>query len=272
MPELSPAGALARRGDPDRFLCALFAPAPKREALFALIAFNHELARAREVTSQPMATLIRLQWWHEAVEEAAAGRPARRHEVAAPLHAAITSGALAAADLLSMVEARDAEVEEETPSRGALDAVLRGTGGGMMVAAGRLLGAPATLLPALEAAGAAHALAGLLAGLPAIHARGRCPMPPELLDAHGATGCDPREATVLAAMRRMAADALPGLASARATLRALPRAALAAALPAVLAGRDLRRFAAGRGLGEPPGPRRAADRLAIALAGLRGRV
>ncbi len=36
-----------RRYDPDRFLTALFAPPEKREALLALYAFNHELARAR---------------------------------------------------------------------------------------------------------------------------------------------------------------------------------------------------------------------------------
>ena len=50
MPDtLSPMGDFARAHDPDRFLCALFAPADRREALFVLIAFNHELARAREL-------------------------------------------------------------------------------------------------------------------------------------------------------------------------------------------------------------------------------
>ena len=50
----APAGSLAefvRRHDPDRFLCALFAPPARRDALFALVAFNHELARAREETT-----------------------------------------------------------------------------------------------------------------------------------------------------------------------------------------------------------------------------
>ena len=41
--------ALVRRHDPDRFLTALFAPPEKRDALLTLYAFNHELARAREV-------------------------------------------------------------------------------------------------------------------------------------------------------------------------------------------------------------------------------
>ena len=75
---LSPIGAFARAHDPDRFLCALFAPAERREAIFALVALNHELARAREAATNPMAALIRLQWWRDVVEEARDGRPARR--------------------------------------------------------------------------------------------------------------------------------------------------------------------------------------------------
>ncbi|MBY0330364.1 MAG: squalene/phytoene synthase family protein, partial [Acetobacteraceae bacterium] len=87
-PPLSPPAAIARAEDPDRFLCALFAPAARREALFALIAFNHELARARAAARTPLIALMRLQWWRDAVRDAAAGKPARRHEVAGPLHAA----------------------------------------------------------------------------------------------------------------------------------------------------------------------------------------
>src|SRR5918997_2221302 len=94
IPGMTPLAALARRHDPDRFLCALFAPAPRREALFALIAYNHELARAREAARNPLIALMRLQWWRETVADAAAGKPPRRHEAAAPLHAAIVSGLL----------------------------------------------------------------------------------------------------------------------------------------------------------------------------------
>ena len=40
--------------DDDRFLCALFAPEPARKGLLALYAFNLEIARIREVVSEPM--------------------------------------------------------------------------------------------------------------------------------------------------------------------------------------------------------------------------
>ena len=86
--ELSPGlAARARAADPDRYLCALFADAPRRGALFALILFNAEIARVREVVSEPMLGQIRLQWWREAIDEIYRGQ-GRRHEVADPLAAA----------------------------------------------------------------------------------------------------------------------------------------------------------------------------------------
>ncbi|UPG71496.1 hypothetical protein MVG78_13070 [Roseomonas gilardii subsp. gilardii] len=70
----------------------------------------------------------------------------------------------------------------------------------------------------------------------------------------------------------MATEALPVLAQAREALRGLPKPAIAAALPLVLARRDLGRIAAGADLSRPPGPRGGLDRIAVAWAGLRGRV
>src|SRR5271165_1963078 len=99
MPPLSPLAAMVRRHDPDRFLTALFAPPERREAVFLVYAFNHEIARAREVVSEPALALIRLQWWREVVEGAR-----RRHEVAGPLGEALDAGVLDAGDFLMMIE------------------------------------------------------------------------------------------------------------------------------------------------------------------------
>ena len=269
---IQPAESLAgfaRRHDPDRFLCALFAPAASREALFALIAFNHELARAREAAANPIAALIRLQWWREAVAEAAAGRPPRRHEVAAPLHAAIVSGALAAADLAGLVDAREIEAEEEgIPTRESFGAWLRASAGGLAVTTGRLLGAPAVALPRLQQLGALYGLAGVLRSVPAHAAQGRCLLPHDALAEAGlsaaAVVADPRLALPL--IRALAEEGAAMLAQVRAG--PLPRGAMPAALPAVLAARDLRRLAAGRAV---PAPRGLGDRLAVVAAGVRGR-
>ncbi len=62
--------ALVRKSDPDRYFCTLLAPEQQQGTLFTLYAFDHELARARMVASQPLLALIRLQWWREVVEGA----------------------------------------------------------------------------------------------------------------------------------------------------------------------------------------------------------
>src|SRR5215475_3905886 len=122
--------ALVQRYDPDRYLTVPFAAPDKRDALLALYAFNHELARAREMVSEPPLALIRLQWWREVVEGAA-----RRHEVASPLSEAIASGALDRADLRALVDAREIEAEPSIPTRAAWRDYLLAGAGGMAVAA-----------------------------------------------------------------------------------------------------------------------------------------
>ena len=64
---LSYCGQVVRDQDRDRFLLSLFAPADRREALWALFAFNHEIAKTREVVTEMQLGLIRLQWWREQV-------------------------------------------------------------------------------------------------------------------------------------------------------------------------------------------------------------
>jgi len=272
---LSPPAELARRHDPDRFLCALFAPPARREAQFLLIAFNHELARAREAASHPTAVLIRLQWWRDTVEEARGGAAPRRHEVATPLSEAVRAGALDAEDLLGMLDAREAETEEEIPTRAALLAYLRGSAGGFAVASGRALGAPAESLPGLQSLGAAYGMAGLLRSIPAHAMQGRSLLPADLLAEHGLTPADvardPRQPGIAAAARSLAEEGLALLREGRARLGRPPRGAAAAALPARLAERDLRRMLRpGWDPAVPQPPRGLGDRLAVMWAGWRG--
>jgi len=228
MASLSRVAEIVRRHDPDRFFCTLFAPAPKREALFTLYAFNHELARAREVTSEPMMALIRLQWWREVVDGAR-----RRHDVAGPLGEALDAGALHAPDLEAMIEGREADPPETAEE---WREYISGTAGTLAVAAGRALGAGA--VPALRELGAAYGAAGVL-----------------------------RNAALAQAPHPFAADlAQSGRAWLAAGAKAgVPRPALAAALPAVLACRDLRRAV-------PVRERGVGDKLAVIIAAARGRV
>src|SRR5690554_2807603 len=67
--------AIVREGDPDRYLSVLYAPEAKRDALFALYAFNVEVAAIRDRIKEPMAGEIRLQWWRDALTNGIAGNP-----------------------------------------------------------------------------------------------------------------------------------------------------------------------------------------------------
>ena len=251
--------ALVCRYDPDRFLTALFAPPNKRDALLTLYAFNHELARAREVVSEPPLALIRLQWWREVVEGSR-----RRHEVAESLAAAIAAGELDPADLLALIDAREIEADPVIETLAAWRAYLLGNAGGLAVAAGRLLGAPSS--ESLRPLGAGYGVAGLLRSIPAHAGQRRCLLPEDVLGQYGLTHdqvvAAPTAVPVQAVVRQLAGFGLDMLGRPR----RVPRHAIAAALPAVLARRDLRRspaFVGQRGLG---------DRLAVTLAGLTGRI
>jgi 15-cis-phytoene synthase len=254
-------GELVRRHDPDRFLISLFAPAGKRDALLTLYAFDHELARARDVVSEPHLALIRLQWWRDVVEGAS-----RRHEVAEPLSAAIAAGQLARRDLLAVLDAREMEADPSIPTLQAWREYLLGAAGGLAVAAARLLGAPDPEL--MRPIGAAYGAGRLLRGVRPLAYRGRCLLPEDRLAAHGlspeAVIRTPDAPALDPVLRELGQEGRSMLAQARGVR--VPRYAIAAALPAVLARRDLRRIT------QPPQPRGLGDRLAVTAAALLGRV
>ena len=112
---LSELGRMVRRHDRDRFLTTLFAPAAERQALLALYAFNHEVAKTREVVSEPMLGRIRLQWWRDSLDQIYAGAPARRHEVVGPLAAAIERRALTRGHFDALIDARERDLEDAPP-------------------------------------------------------------------------------------------------------------------------------------------------------------
>ncbi len=96
---------LLQRADPDRRLAALFAPAAVSARLFALYAFNHEIARIADATSESLIGEMKLTWWREAVADLYGEVPkVRRHNVTEAL--APLTHLLPQAEMLDLIDAR----------------------------------------------------------------------------------------------------------------------------------------------------------------------
>lgn len=170
---LEACAGLVERGDPDRFRVAMAAPPAARGLLLPLYAFNLEVARAPWATREPMLAEMRLQWWRDVVENAAAGRTPPAHEVAAPLGALLAEGRLDPAPLDALVEARRRDIEAEPFGPEELRPYLEGTAGNLLWASAKALGAPDAAQPAAMQAGFAAGLGAWLLALPELAARGR---------------------------------------------------------------------------------------------------
>ncbi|MDD9991400.1 MAG: phytoene/squalene synthase family protein [Rhodospirillales bacterium] len=275
-PSLSPVGALARAADYDRYLSAVFAPAACREALFALIAFNHEIARIPEAVSEPMLGRIRLQWWREVLDAVYAGVSARRHEVAVPLADAIRACALDRAPFDALLDAREADLESEGPADLAtLELYAAATSGSLTELMVRASGVASG--PALEAGrqiGTAWALIGTLRAAPHAVAQGRVMLPADLFTQAGITADDlqagrgvERFAAVAEPVAGRAAELLT---KARQARRVVPRQGRGVLLIARLA--DLYRARLRRAGWDPRDPRLVASPLRKQAAMLWGSI
>ena len=185
---------------------------------------------------------------------------ARAHEVATPLAVALAAGQLDRADLLAVIDAREIEAEGNIPTLAAWRAWLLGGAGGIAVAAGRLLGAPQP--ETLRPLGAACGVATLLRGMAATARQGRSLLPADMQISLEEQAQTPPGPALREIRRQLAAEAQTWLTIGPKT--PLPRSAIAAVLPAVLARRDLRR-------NQPPQARGLGDRLAVMWAAMRGR-
>ncbi len=227
----------ARHHDPDRYLSALLAPAAARPHLLAMAAFGGEVAHVPLAVSEPMLGRIRLQWWREAVARACGETgEAAGHPVADALGQAVRSARLDATRLDAAIDA--AEMLLERPAlrdEPDLFAWLDGASGMLFESSARVLGianSPA-LAAAARAAGRAHGLATLLAGIGGQIERGNLLLPATLLARHGLdrdgeTDVEDRRAAALVELADLARDAHR---EACAAVGALPAMARPAFLP-----------------------------------------
>jgi phytoene synthase len=179
----------------------------------------------------------------------------------------LDTGRLAPDLLLPIIDAYEIELQPCIETLSEWRSWLLAGAGGIATAAGRLLAYSDP--ERLRGTGAAFGAARVIRWHPVLAKRGRCLLPADLLaregvSAHGAIA-SPGSPAVMSVLGHLAVAGrgfLESGPSGRVT-----RAFVAAALPAVLARRDLRRWPRLQ-----PGYRGLADRLAVTWAGLSGRV
>lgn len=240
---------MVRRHDGDRFVACLFAPEDRRPALMALLAFNLEVAKTREVVREPMAGAIRLQWWRDALDEIYGDTVPRRHQVVHPLAAAVCRHRLPREQFDRLLDAREADLADETfPTSGALEAYAEATSATLTGLVLDVLGAgeDAAATAAGRHVGIAWALTGLLRAIP-FHARSRRVYLPD--DVVREAGLDVgdllelrRPAGLPRAVEAVAGQAERHLAAARVVGRGAGRIGLPALMPATIADAYLKRL------------------------------
>lgn len=199
---------MVRSADRDRYTSVLYAPGDRREALFALYAFNIEIARIRDIASEPMVGELRLQWWRDAVAGGTDTETAG-HPVADALRRVVADHRLPVAALTNMIEARRFDLHDDAmPSRTDLEGYCGETAGALIQLASLVLDPSAAASHGATAghAGCAQAIAGLLSLLPIHRRRGQTYIPADMIAATGAEAADFRADTPgKPAMRAVAA-------------------------------------------------------------------
>jgi phytoene synthase len=223
---------LVRAADKDRYLAALFAPAERRDALFALYAFTLEIATVRERAREPMPGEIRLQWWRDVLNGERGGEAAA-NPVAAALTGATARFDLPAGPMLALIEAHAFDLyDDPMPAMAALEAYARKTASALFAQAALVCGGEAP--DAAEHAGLAWCLTEVLRAFARHASRRQLYVPADVLERHGARIEDVTAGTTTPALRA----ALAGLrGEARRHLAAFERALAqtpAAAIPALL--------------------------------------
>ncbi|WP_417318372.1 phytoene/squalene synthase family protein [Emcibacter sp.] len=178
-----------RKQDHDRFQTVLFAPADKRDDLFAIYAFNQELAKIRETVSEPMLGEIRLQWWREAIDEIYGGTP-RKHEVVEALAQAVGMRDLPRELFDRMIDARTQDIYDESPrTMEELSTYLENTSGNLARLAAVVLGGKDEILAeAAGKSGLAWGMIGIIRAVPYHLSLRKTFLPTELLARHGLSG------------------------------------------------------------------------------------
>jgi NADH dehydrogenase [ubiquinone] 1 alpha subcomplex assembly factor 6 len=187
-----------RRHDWDRFMCALFAPAVRRDDLYVLLAFNLEIAKTREVVSEPLIGEMRLQWWRDVIDKiyTSGPEPVAGHYVLEHLPGLVHKLGLSRHWFDALVDARQTDLDNEpfADLHALIDYADATSASLNMLMLEALCGGDALaedqwdeVCEASRGIGIAWALTGLMRVIPHWAGQGRSPLPIGLLEECGLT-------------------------------------------------------------------------------------
>jgi 15-cis-phytoene synthase len=220
---------LLKRDDRDRWLASLFLSAALRPHIQALYAFSLEIARVRQLVSEPALGEMRFQYWREVLAGEGGGNP-----VAAALLDTMARFNLPRDPLIGLIDARLFDLyDAPMPTIAALENYAKATAANLFRLAASILDPQANVDTTAEHAGIAYAVTGLLRAFPWHAAAGQTYIPCDVLARHGLKPEDLRGGR----------DKL-GVLAALAEMRGLARAHLRefAALPAARTGKAAQAF------------------------------
>jgi NADH dehydrogenase [ubiquinone] 1 alpha subcomplex assembly factor 6 len=106
-----------KKNDYERYLCCLLVNNYLRHRLFPIYAFNNEISKVKHIISEPMAGYIRLQWWHDAIDEIYEREPIKhRHEIVDGLYELVCETEIPKTMFHDLIDAREEEVDFKVPS------------------------------------------------------------------------------------------------------------------------------------------------------------
>lgn len=117
---------LARQQQYALYLISLFTPENTRHAWWALLAFQAELSKTRQMVTNPLAGQIRLQWWRDTIAQCIEGK-APAHPVAIQLAQAIQQFKLPKAPFDILVDAREDDFGDPPADENCLNNYARAT-------------------------------------------------------------------------------------------------------------------------------------------------
>ena len=171
---------LVRRQDPDRFLISLFSSTETRRHLWALYAFNHEIARTREVVTDTHIGLIRLQWWRDTLASFYDRNDIGNHGIMGPLSEAIWRYDLPRSLFDHLLYAREFDLEDQAP--GSLEGLCNYADftHTPLLRLSLLVAEEDPDHPSVQPVAMAYALAGLIRSVPFHRSQGRTYIPEEI--------------------------------------------------------------------------------------------